>query len=104
MDATLDTDVAISRIASTIGEPTRARMLVSLLDGRARTGTELAAIAEVATSTASAHLRRLTSARLVAVRRQGKHRYYSLSGTDVAALLEHMSALVGVERARFVEI
>ena len=80
MNAQPDTDVAISTIAAVIGDPTRARMLVSLLDGRARTGTELGAIAEVGPSTASAHLHRLEAARLITVRRQGKHRYYSLSG------------------------
>jgi DNA-binding transcriptional ArsR family regulator len=91
-----DTDAAIATLAAVVGEPTRARILVSLLDGRARTGTELGAIAEVGASTVSAHLQRLAAAHLVAVRRQGKHRYYSLSGADVAALLERMSALAGV--------
>jgi DNA-binding transcriptional ArsR family regulator len=96
-----DTDVGISTIGAVIGDPTRARMLVSLLDGRARTGTELAAIAEVGPSTASAHLHRLETARLITVRRQGKHRYYSLSGPDVAGLLEKMSTLAGVRRPQF---
>ena len=101
MNAAPDTDVAIAAIAAVIGEPTRARMLVSLLDGCARTGTELAAVAEVAASTASAHLHRLEAARLVIVRRQGKHRYYSLGGADVAGLLERMSSLVGAPRQPF---
>jgi DNA-binding transcriptional ArsR family regulator len=102
VNAAPDTDVAISRIAAVIGDPTRARMLVSLLDGRARTGTELGAIAEVGPSTASAHLHRLEAARLISVRRQGKHRYYSLNGSDVAGLLESMSTLAGVRRPQFV--
>jgi DNA-binding transcriptional ArsR family regulator len=101
VSAPLDTDVAISTIAAVIGEPTRARMLVSLLDGRARTGTELGAIAEVGPSTASAHLHRLQAARLITVQRQGKHRYYSLNGPDVAGLLERLSTLAGVRRAQF---
>jgi len=50
----------------------------------------------------SAHLQRLTAAQLVAVRRQGKHRYYSLGGADVAALLEKMSALAGVRCTPYV--
>ncbi len=98
MNAALDTDVAIASIAAVIGDPTRARMLVNLLDGCARTATELAAVAEVGTSTASVHLHRLEAANLITVRRQGKHRYYSLSGADVAALLERMSALAGITR------
>jgi DNA-binding transcriptional ArsR family regulator len=102
MNAPLDTDVAISRLATAIGDATRARILVSLMDGRARTGTELGALAEVGPSTTSAHLHRLEAAQLITVRRQGKHRYYSLRGTDVAGLLERLSALAGGSRASFV--
>jgi hypothetical protein len=47
------TDAAISRIAAAIGEPARARMLVFLMDGHARTSTELSVVAEVRPSTAS---------------------------------------------------
>jgi hypothetical protein len=41
-------DVAASRIAAAIGEPVRAPMLCCFVDGRARTSTELAAVADVA--------------------------------------------------------
>ena len=60
-------DIAVSRIAAAIGEPARARMFYSLLDGHARTGTELAVVAEVSPSTASVHLKRLKTERLVKV-------------------------------------
>jgi|SRR5580658_347592 DNA-binding transcriptional ArsR family regulator len=102
MDAAADSDVAISRVAGAIGDPSRARILLSLMDGRARTGTELGALAEISPSTVSAHLQRLTAARLVAVRRQGKHHYYALSGADVAAVLERLSALAGSSPDSFV--
>jgi DNA-binding transcriptional ArsR family regulator len=65
----------------------RARMLYSLVDGRARTATELAAVAEVTPATASVHLQRLKAPRLVRVTAQGKHRYYSLCGSQVADAL-----------------
>ena len=52
-------------------------MLYCLIDGRARTSTELAAVADVTPSTASVQLR---TERLVKVFAQGKHRYYSLKG------------------------
>ncbi|MGA2365631.1 MAG: helix-turn-helix transcriptional regulator [Steroidobacteraceae bacterium] len=98
MDATADSDTGIAAIAAVIGDPTRARMLVSLMDGRARTGTELAAVAEVAPSTASVHLQRLQAARLVSVQRQGKHHYYTLGGVEIASVLERLSALAGTGR------
>src|SRR5215471_669888 len=78
-------DAAISSIAAAIGEPARAKMLYRLADGHARTSTELAAIADVSPSTASVHLQRLKAERLVRVIAQGKCRYYSLAGADVAA-------------------
>lgn len=95
------TDAAVSRIAAAIGEPARARMLYCLMDGHARTSTELAAAAEVSPSTASAHLSRLKEARLVRVLVQGRHRYYSMEGAGVASALEALSVLAGGPRVKF---
>jgi DNA-binding transcriptional ArsR family regulator len=95
-------DEAASAIAAAIGEPTRARMLYYLADGRARTSTELAMIAEITPSTASVHLQRLKTQGLVKVFAQGKHRYYSLEGVKVAAALEALSVLAGGSRDAFV--
>ncbi|HEX8816598.1 MAG TPA: helix-turn-helix transcriptional regulator [Terriglobales bacterium] len=88
-------DEAVSRLAGAIGEPARTRMLYSLFDGRARTGTELAMIAGVTPSTASVHLQQLLTQRLVKVMAQGRHRYYSLQGKKVAEALEALSVLAG---------
>lgn len=95
-------DATASGIAAAIGEPARAHMLYSLLDGRARTSTELAVVADVTPSTASVHLQRLKTLRLVKVLAQGKHRYYSLAGDNVAAALEALSVLAGEPRTAFV--
>ncbi|MGA2355463.1 MAG: ArsR family transcriptional regulator [Terriglobales bacterium] len=95
-------DDSAAAIAAAIGEPARTRMLYCLLDGRARTSTELAVVAGVTASTASVHLHRLQSQRLVKVLAQGKHRYYSLEGDNVAAALEALSVLAGRPRAAFV--
>ncbi len=95
-------DDAASRIAAAIGEPARARMLYCLMDNHARTGTELAVVAGVSPSTASAHLNRLKTERLVKVLVQGKHRYYSLAGSHVAGVLEGLSVLAGGARDKFV--
>jgi DNA-binding transcriptional ArsR family regulator len=95
-------DTAVSEVAAAIGEPARARMLYCLIDGRARTSTELAVVADVTASTASVHLQRLKTQRLVKVLAQGKHRYYSLEGANVAAALEALSVLAGGTRKPFV--
>ena len=95
-------DGAAARIAAAIGEPARVRMLYCLLDNHARTGTELAVVAEVSPSTASVHLSRLKTEGLVKVVVQGKHRYYSLQSADVARVLEGLSVLAGGARPKFV--
>ena len=83
----------MAAVARVIGEPARAQILCCLMDGRARTSTELAVVADVSPSTASAHLSKLTQADLVRVHPQGKHRYYSLKDMRVAEMLEGMMVL-----------
>src|SRR5947208_16276014 len=95
MDVEGQADRRAASVAAAIGEPARARMLYSLIDNRARTGTELAVIAGVSPSTASVHLNRLRAEHLVSVVRQGKHRYYSLCGPEVARALESLSVIAG---------
>lgn len=101
MDVT-QADAPVSAVAAAIAEPARTRMLYCLLDGHARTSTELALVAEVSPSTASAHLALLKAQHLVRVLAQGKHRYYSLDNARVAAALEALSVVAGGPRANFV--
>src|SRR6202050_5517565 len=86
-------DAAISIIPTDLGEPARARILYCLMDGHARTSTELSVVAEVSPSTASVHLNLLKMAHLVTVRVQGRHVFYSLDGAPVANALECLSVL-----------
>jgi DNA-binding transcriptional ArsR family regulator len=107
MDAAAQTgpitiDNAVASIAAAIGEPARTRMLFSLMDGHARTSTELAIVGDVSPSTASVHLARLKSENLVKVFVQGRHRYYSLASPGVARALERLSVLAGGKRPQFV--
>ena len=95
-------DASVSRVATAIAEPARARMLCCLMDGHARTSTELAVVAEVSPSTASVHLARLKAQQLVKVLAQGKHRYYSLGDGRVAAALEALMVLGGKRPEHFV--
>ncbi len=84
---------SIARVAALIGDPGRAEILTALMGGQALTATELAHVADVTKPTASGHLARLLDTRLVAVERQGRHRYDRLADRDVAQLLE---SLMGV--------
>jgi len=83
-----------------LGDSSRAAMLLSLMDGRARPATELAELAGISPSTASLHLKRLLSGRVLAVERLGRHRYYRLAGEEVAAALETIAALLPVPAQR----
>ena len=84
---------SLAGIATLIGEPTRTCMLVTLIDGRALTAGELAGAAGVSPQTASSHLARLVEGGLLALERQGRHRYFRLSSPAVASMLEGMMAL-----------
>ncbi len=98
MDA--NPDARIARLAAAIAEPARARMLCCLMDGHARTATELALVGLIGASTASAHLARLKEQRLVESLAQGRHRYYRLAGTDVSRALEALLVLAGTPGPR----
>ena len=89
----MTTAPSIAEIAALVGDPARANMLLALMDGRALTASELAYAARVAPSTASGHLGKLVGARLLALEKQGRHRYFRLADRDVAGLLE---SLMGV--------
>lgn len=82
----------LARLAALLADRTRAAFCLALLDGRAWTAGELAAYAQVAPSTASEHLTRLTDGGLLVERRQGRHRYVQLAGPRVAELLESLTA------------
>ena len=80
-------------IASLICEPTRAKMLWNLLDGRAYTASELAIVADISATSASNHLAKLLVADIVKVEVQGRHRYYSFSRPEVAYAVESLASL-----------
>lgn len=91
--ATDDSDAlehAIVSVAAAMADSSRVKMLSALMDGRAWTATELSAVTDVAPSTASAHLNRLINSGLVVCLAQGRHRYYRLTGSDIATLIENM--------------
>ena len=94
-------DMGLAQLAGAIAEPARARMLCSLLDGHARTATELATLAEVGASTASAHLSRLRDDGLLSMLAQGKHRYYRLASVEVGQALEALLVVAGVAATPF---
>src|SRR6201992_684534 len=93
----------ITIIASLVGDPARANMLTALMSARALTASELAQEAGITPQTASSHLAKLEAGGLIEPEKQGRHRYYRLTGDDIAGLLEMLDGLaarVGHMRVR----
>lgn len=91
----------IARLAAPLADPARARMVTLLMDGRARTVTELGAATGLTKASASEHATRLLEAGLLRADRQGRHKYLALASPDVARLIESMMALTQARTQAF---
>ena len=83
----------IAGVAALVGDPARANILSALMGGRALTAGELAQHAGVTAQTTSGHLARLAEAELIAMEKQGRHRYFRLASPAVAQAVEALSIL-----------
>lgn len=80
----------LARIAATIGDASRVRMLSLLMEGHALTAKELAFGAGIEPATASSHLKRLEEDGLLACATQGRHKYFRFATDEVARLVESL--------------
>jgi DNA-binding transcriptional ArsR family regulator len=83
----------IAATAAMLADPSRAAMLLALMDGRSRSAKKLALDAGVTAQTASAHLRKLVGARMLIWQGRGRCKYFSLAGSEVAQALEALSGI-----------
>lgn len=102
MDRTTGTDgdIDIASAAALFADPTRARILVALSDGRSLPASVLAAEAGVSPQAASAQLARLRRSGLISVERSGRHRYHRLTSDHAAAVLEALAQIAPVTPVR----
>lgn len=84
----MTSNARLAETAALVGDPARAAMLHTLMDGRALTASELAYAAAITPQTASGHLGRMVTSGLLAVEKQGRHRYHRLASPAVARMLE----------------
>jgi DNA-binding transcriptional ArsR family regulator len=96
---TMNVEPDLERLARTIGDPSRIRMLLLLMEGRALTAKELAYGVGVEPATATAHLRRLEDDGLLTVAAEGRHKYFRLASPAVAQLVESVMVLAPGRRA-----
>ncbi|MBS7704094.1 ArsR/SmtB family transcription factor [Chelatococcus asaccharovorans] len=85
----------LAQIGALVGDPTRANILLALMDGQARTAKELAFLARVGAPTASAHLAKLVDGGLLTAVAQGRHRYYRIASPDIGRMIEVMLGFAG---------
>jgi DNA-binding transcriptional ArsR family regulator len=83
----------IAQPASLLADPTRAAIVLALMDGRSRSAKKLALDAGVTPQTASAHLRKLVAARMLAWESHGRFKHFRLSGAEVADAVEALCQL-----------
>jgi DNA-binding transcriptional ArsR family regulator len=83
-------------VAALVGDTARATMLAALMSGQALTSSELAALAHVSRPTASGHLSKLVTARLLAVSQKRRNRY-RIASPLVARMLESIKAVAAIE-------
>ncbi len=93
-------DVDIASAAALFADPTRARILVALSDGRSLPASVLAAEAGVSPQATSAQLKHLRAAGLIGVERSGRHRYHRLASEHVGVILEALARVAPVQPVR----
>ena len=90
-------NIDLAEIGALVGDPARAAMIDMLMDGRAQTAGELAFHARVSPQTASEHLRRLAETKILAVVKQGRHRYFRIASPLIAQMMELIGAVAAIE-------
>jgi len=95
------TQPSVAEIAALIGNPARSNILLALMDGRARTASELAYAAGVSPQTTSGHLAKMTEARPLTPAKQGRHCYFGLASPKIARMLEGIMVVAGEGPERY---
>ncbi|WPP00521.1 helix-turn-helix transcriptional regulator [Pseudomonas sp. HR96] len=84
---------SISQIATLLADPKRSAMIWALIDGTARGADELAGLAGLSTSSASAHLSRLSSGGLLKLESRGRKRFFRLAAPEVGLAVEALACV-----------
>jgi DNA-binding transcriptional ArsR family regulator len=95
MDApgSADDNSAVQHAAAMLADPSRAAMVLALMDGCSRSAKKLALDAGVTPQTASAHLKKLVAAKLLVWEGRGRMKHFSLAGAEVAQAVEALSEI-----------
>lgn len=89
----MNSNTNFAEVASLIGNPSRAAMLVSLLGGKALPAGDLARAAGISPQTASTHLAKMIYAGLLIQESYGRHKYFRLANSEVGHALEALQII-----------
>ena len=96
----MDGNPNIAHVAALIADPSRARMLMTLLGGQTLMASELARIAAITPQTASWHLTKMVDGGLLHSVYRGRNRYFYLGSPEVAHVLETLSLVAKPTQVR----
>jgi DNA-binding transcriptional ArsR family regulator len=85
-------NASLVELAGQLADPSRVMLVLNLMDGNARTASELAFAANLSAPSASMHLAKLVRAHILAVKSEGRNKYYRISSAAMAHAIEAMSA------------
>ncbi len=91
---------SISQIATLLADPKRSAMIWALIDGTARAAEELAILAGVTPSSASAHLARMSAGGLLKREARGRQRFFRLAAREVGVAVEALASVTAIHSER----
>src|SRR5438270_13784147 len=95
----MDEAADLAKVGAVLSDPTRTTMVLSLMDGGSRAASELQMLANVSPASTSAHLAKLVDARILAVTKEGRHKYYRITTAAVAHAVEALQIVASPRAA-----
>jgi DNA-binding transcriptional ArsR family regulator len=90
----MDDAAEMAFIAARLADRSRMAMVVSLMDGQARTSTDLGLAVNVSAPSASMHLAKLVQAGILIATENGRNKYYRIASPAIAHAVEAIAAAV----------
>jgi DNA-binding transcriptional ArsR family regulator len=89
---------SFKQAAALFGEPARAAIIWELFEGKPVTAGELAIAANITPQSASSHLKKLVQAGILAVHKQGKHKYFVYAKPEIAMVVETLGNVFAIPK------
>lgn len=90
--------IDFKQASALFGEPARAAMIWELFEGKPVTAGDLAIAANITPQSASSHLKKLVQSGILAVHKEGKHKYFTYAKPEIAVAVEAMSNILAPPR------